>query len=36
MKKKNRANLIMILIIAVMVIGGVVLALSLTTEEESI
>ena len=36
MKKKNRANLIMILIIAVMVIGGVVLALSLTAEEESI
>lgn len=36
MKKKNRANLIMVLIIAAMVIGGVVLALSLTAEEESI
>ena len=36
MKKKNRANLIMVLLIVVMVIGGAVLALSLITEEENI
>lgn len=36
MKKKNRANLIMVLIIAAMVIGGACFALSMTGEEESI
>ena len=36
MKKKNRANLIMVLLIAAMVIGGTVLALSLKTQEESV
>ena len=36
MKKKKTANLIMVLLIAAMVIGGAVLALSLTGEEESI
>ena len=36
MKKKKTANLIMVLLIAAMVIGGAVLALSLTGEEKSI
>ena len=36
MKKKTKANLIMVLIIAVILIAGVIVALALTSEDESI